>query len=35
MDVVLLPDGDHRLQGRADDLARYARDFVRSRRIGA
>jgi pimeloyl-ACP methyl ester carboxylesterase len=31
MDVVLLPDGDHRLQGRADDLARYARDFVRSR----
>ena len=30
-DVVLLGDGDHRMQGRVDDLARLAREFASSR----
>ena len=32
IDLVLLGDGDHRMQGRVDDLARLAREFASSRR---
>jgi alpha-beta hydrolase superfamily lysophospholipase len=34
LDVVLLADGNHRLEGRVDDLPSYARDFVAARLTG-